>query len=248
MVNLSSVDPAARQRPQVAMWSESPRPLKLKLLSWLPNTWVLTTADRSRRSLYLTFDDGPDPDHTPRLLDLLAAHDAKATFFVIGRQAQAYPEVLRRIVAEGHRLGNHSWAHENFAGISIASQRDEIECTDRVLAQVDGESLHSFRPPRGLLSLRLIMDCRHQRRQIAYWSYDTRDYSRRSIQELVALVRKHPVRAGDIVLLHDDSEHSFGLLEVMLPQWKNEGYVFHTLPSSNVVPEPVLAVESGAVL
>ena len=111
----------------------NPRPRKLQVLRWLPDRWVLTRGDRARRVLHLSFDDGPHPEHTPRLLDLLAAHDARATFFLIGREAERHPDVVRRILDAGHALGNHSWSHPHFDRLDPAAQREEIDRPGRLL-------------------------------------------------------------------------------------------------------------------
>src|SRR5690349_5300060 len=101
-----------------AHWtSMNPRPKKLRLLRWLPKGLMLTTAPAADRALYLTFDDGPDPAFTPRLLDLLAANDARASFFLLGEEVERHPRIVERMVADGHLVGNHSWNHPNFTRI-----------------------------------------------------------------------------------------------------------------------------------
>jgi len=102
----------------------TPRPKKLKLLRWLPNSLVTTSGPRAQRGLYLSFDDGPHPEHTPRLLDLLAEHGAKATFFLIGNQIEANAALVRLIAFKGHTLGNHSMHHPHFEKLSLVEQLD----------------------------------------------------------------------------------------------------------------------------
>jgi peptidoglycan/xylan/chitin deacetylase (PgdA/CDA1 family) len=210
----------------------NPRPRKLKLLRWFPDRWVLTRGERRSRALYLTFDDGPHPEHTPVLLDLLAAHGAKATFFLIGREAERYPEVVERIVREGHMLGNHSWSHPQFDQLDLAAQREEIERADRLLSRFDGMARHDFRPPRGVMPRPMVLDCVRCRRRIAYWSYDSLDYSKRSAEVLIDSAKRHPLQAGEIVLMHDDSALSLHLLQAMLPEWAANGFVFESLRPS----------------
>ncbi len=210
----------------------NPRPKKLKLLRWLPNRWVLTRGPQHGRVLYLTFDDGPHPEHTPVLLDLLAAHGAKATFFLIGREAERYPDVVERIVREGHTLGNHSWSHPQFDQLDLAAQREEIERADRLLTGFDGMLRHDFRPPRGVMPRPMVLDCVRSGRRIAYWSYDSLDYSKRPAETLIASAKRHPLRAGEIVLMHDDSALSLQLLRTMLPEWAADGFTFGSLRPS----------------
>jgi peptidoglycan-N-acetylglucosamine deacetylase len=210
----------------------NPRPKKLKLLRWFPDRWVLTRGARSDRALYLTFDDGPHPEHTPALLDLLAAHGAKATFFLIGREAERYPGVVERIVREGHALGNHSWSHPQFDQLDLAAQREEIERADRLLTRFDGMPRHDFRPPRGVMPRPMVLDCVRRGRRIAYWSYDSLDYSKRPVEVLIDSAQRHPLRAGEIMLMHDDSALSLQLLRTMLPEWAASGFVFQPLRPS----------------
>jgi len=99
--------------------------------------------------LALTFDDGPNPAWTPQLLDTLAAHDVCATFFLIGRYAQAEPELVRRILAAGHLLGNHSWSHPNLAIITARRVEKELTRTCDTLQQIAGRPIRWFRPPFG---------------------------------------------------------------------------------------------------
>jgi peptidoglycan/xylan/chitin deacetylase (PgdA/CDA1 family) len=207
----------------------NPRPRKLQVLRWLPNRWVLTRGARQRRVLHLTFDDGPHPEHTPALLELLATHDARATFFLIGREAERHPELVARILDRGHTLGNHSWSHPQFERLDLAAQRDEIERTDRLLQGYDGLPHHDFRPPRGVMPRPMVLDCIRRGRRIAYWSYDSLDYSQRSAEELIASARRHPPRAGEILLMHDDGGRSLHLLETMLPVWAADGFAFEPL-------------------
>lgn len=209
----------------------NPRPRRLKLLRFLPNGWLATAGPAQHgRTLYLTFDDGPHPEFTPELLDLLAEHDAKASFFLIGREAEKHATLARRIAAEGHTLGNHSYSHPIFDALTLAQQVEEIERTERVLHGIDGRDRHAFRPPRGVLTLPMLARLVGRRHRIDYWSYDSMDYSRRPVPELLETIQRHPVRAGDIVLMHDDSAHSLALLRELIPAWKAQGFELRALP------------------
>ena len=208
----------------------NPRPLKSKLLAWLPSAAVLVRQSDSTNTLYLTFDDGPDPEHTPGVLDLLREHDALATFFVIGQQAKQHPELVRRIVAEGHALGSHSWCHQGFGSRSLMRQLGEIRRTDRLLQDFDGRQGHDFRPPSGQLPLSLLLALVRMRTRVAYWSYDSMDYRRLGANWMLALFDRAPLRSGDVLLLHDDADDVRQMLAVALPRWKAQGWRFEALP------------------
>jgi peptidoglycan/xylan/chitin deacetylase (PgdA/CDA1 family) len=207
------------------------RPKKMQLLQWFPPGVLSTRARGAGNVLYLTFDDGPNPDHTPALLDLLKQHGAKATFFLIGREAERYPQLVEKIVEEGHLLGNHSYSHPMFDALTLTEQWVEVARTDQVLSNFDGRTKHGFRPPRGVFSLLLTLRFAFSRRKLTYWSYDTLDYQGREPDELAARLRAQPPRAGDVMLMHDDSDCSLRMLEQLLPEWKQHGFTFSALPA-----------------
>ena len=201
-----------------------PRLNSRHLLRVMPDRLVVRHGPRDGRTLYLTFDDGPHAEHTPPLLDLLARHSARATFFVIGNQVSAQAELVRRIVREGHRLGNHSFSHPQFADLDLDAQLHEIAAADAALEPWTGSRSAPFRPPRGEVSLGLMWHFARRRRRIVYWSRDSRDYGRGDPAALVERMRAQPLRGGDIVLMHDDDGCSLDMLEVLLPEWRARGF------------------------
>ncbi|OOG50986.1 polysaccharide deacetylase family protein [Rhodanobacter sp. C01] len=205
------------------------KPKKQQLLGLLPNALVQTHGPRRGNVRFLSFDDGPHPEYTPRLLDLLAESGAHASFFVVGRKAELYPAVVERIVAEGHLLGNHSFWHHQFAQMSLHEQVAELDRTDEVLAAFDQCPLHRIRPPQGCLTMPLLLHLARRRRSVAYWSYDSLDYQHKSGAELAARMHKRPPIAGDIVLMHDDSDCAGEALSTLLPQWRASGHEFRAL-------------------
>ena len=207
---------------------------KQHVLNLLPDWVVQTRGPRKGDVRYLTFDDGPNPDYTARVLDVLAAHGARASFFLVGQNVERYPDLVTRMVAEGHRLGNHSYSHSIFSEISRSDQMTEIARTDALLAEFDGCPRHPFRPPRGVFSPTLLLRLVRAGRTLTYWSYDSLDYQKHPVHEIVESLRKRPPRPADIVLMHDDNERAPSILQALLPQWCSAGYSFESLPAHDV--------------
>ena len=209
-----------------AVATMTPRPRRLHLLRWLPGAWVTTAGPGGRKALYLSFDDGPHPEHTLPLLDLLARHGVQATFFLVGNQVERHPALVEHIVAAGHTLGNHSYDHPRFERLSLHQQLEQIDRTDALLERFDGRARHPFRPPRGVLPLPLLAHFVRHRRPIAYWSYDSLDYGHHPAPWLIEVARRHPPRGRDIILMHDDSTTSRQMLATLIPEWMAEGFTF----------------------
>src|SRR3546814_1426589 len=134
-----------------------PRSRKSRLLGLLPSRLVMTRLPSRGKRLYLTCDDGPDPVHTARVLDILKRYGASALFFLVGKLIARHHEVVRRVVSDGHRIGYHSWSHPLMTRLPLAGQVDEIARTDEALAAFDGLERHLFRPPSGALPLNLLL-------------------------------------------------------------------------------------------
>lgn len=165
---------------------------------------TLTHGPRDRRRVALTFDDGPDPDTTPRVLDALAASGARATFFVIGQSLERHPELARRLVEEGHVLGNHSWQHSRFQNFRFRKwQRREIARCEHAIANVVNTARSGlYRPPMGLKIGELCRELWHKRLTLVAWSLHSHDTRLASAEQIARRVLSR-VRGGDIILLHD---------------------------------------------
>jgi len=208
------------------------RPRKQQLLGLLPDSLVLTHGQRDGSMRYLTFDDGPDPVHTPPLLDLLARHGVRATFFLVGEKIEQHSALVKRIADEGHRLGNHSYSHWSFKNMTTAKKLFEIDNTDRLLSAFDGRAHHPMRPPHGYVGADILWHFARRKRSFVYWSYDSLDYQDRPDACLIDGLRCNPPRGGDIVLMHDDTDRARAALSVMLPEWLIDGHLFDALPEN----------------
>jgi peptidoglycan-N-acetylglucosamine deacetylase len=147
----------------------------------------------------LTFDDGPHPESTPRLLEILATHHARATFFMIGEAAEKHRGLVRRVAEEGHAIGNHSWDHPSFPLVSGRERRQQIRACERALAPY---GLRLFRPPYGHQNLASWLDARRLRYDVVTWSVVAEDWRNRdAISMTNQLVPSlHP---GCVVTFHD---------------------------------------------
>lgn len=163
----------------------------------------LTAVQTERPRVALTFDDGPHPQNTPMLLDILAQFRARATFYVIGANVRRYPEITRRIVAEGHEIGNHTWTHPVLSQHGDSSVLREIDRTQEIIWQTVGAVPVTMRPPYGAFTqrqMRMLSDARNLPTVI--WSVDTNDW-RRPGSTVVADRMVHGARPGSVILAHD---------------------------------------------
>ncbi|MGH9600428.1 MAG: polysaccharide deacetylase family protein, partial [Terracidiphilus sp.] len=140
------------------------------------------TAPEQPGELALTFDDGPNPRWTPRLLDVLAEHGVRATFFMLGGFAAAEPELVRQVAAAGHLVGNHSWSHPNLARSSSARIRQELLRANETLEQILGAPVRYFRPPFGARRPAVFRIARELGLQPVLWNAMTTDWSEPSAE------------------------------------------------------------------
>lgn len=183
-------------------------------------------------ALALTFDDGPDPVTTPRVLELLKQHGARATFFVVGARAVAHPDILRRIVAEGHAVGSHTFGHSNaFHFGAPRAQREEVERGISAVASVTGTRPRLFRPPQGLRTP-LLRDALGPLRELVCVTWSARGLDTFGAPASAIVRRLEPaLRPGAILTLHDgaglggtlDRSATVEALEVLLARASDKG-------------------------
>jgi peptidoglycan/xylan/chitin deacetylase (PgdA/CDA1 family) len=188
---------------------------------------ALATIARSRDTVdsgcvALTYDDGPHPEITPRLLDVLGQCGARATFFVVGERATAHPELVRRMVGEGHSVGTHSMHHRDLRRAPVAVARAEVNDGRRAVEDIVGLPVPLFRPPHGHLSARSALVLRKGQWQTCLWTTDGYDWKPQATSSSVVESASR-VEDGGIVLLHDTYEPTLDASRLLVERLRARG-------------------------
>ncbi|PAF32385.1 polysaccharide deacetylase family protein [Paenibacillus sp. 7516] len=193
--------------------------------------WEVPTQDKL---IALTFDDGPDPVQTPQILALLKQYQAKGTFFVLGKWAEKFPELVMQEQQEGHEVANHTYAH-TYAVKSTARDKftQDMAAAEQSITDAGVPRPLLFRPPGGFYNDMVIDVAKQKGYTIVLWSWhqDTRDWASPGVAAITNKVLKN-ARNGDIVLFHDKVEgraQTVAALKVILPKLQQEGYRFVTV-------------------
>jgi peptidoglycan-N-acetylglucosamine deacetylase len=147
----------------------------------------------------LTFDDGPDPTYTPKVLEVLKTFNARSTFFMLGECGLKHPELVKRVAADGHAIGNHSWSHSPFNTISLRNQQEELVRTQKTLSPY---AVRLFRPPYGLTNFKANISLFMRGYKNIFWSFSSEDWYERDPQGIKRSVIEN-LRYGSIILFHD---------------------------------------------
>lgn len=179
----------------------------------------------------LTFDDGPWLQSTSEILDILKKNKIKGTFFEIGQNIKSYPELTKRVVAEGHVIGNHTW-HHWYHYMNPQAAAFEINSTSDLIYQTTGVKTNLFRPPGGIMRNGVGDYARNKKYAIVMWSADSVDYSRPAVPRLIRNVMRE-AKPGGIVLMHDgggNRSHTVEALPEIISIFRKQGYRFVTIP------------------
>ncbi len=192
----------------------------------------------------VTFDDGPHPLLTPQVLDIFKRHGARATFFVVGRNASRHPGLLARAAAEGHELGSHTWSHINMRASSAAKIISELDRTNAVIEQATGHAPKVMRPPYGAVNPQLVnMVYSRYGTPAIMWDVDTRDWRKPGVQRVInRAVGK--ARPGSIILLHDIHATTLEAVEGIVTGLQARGFKLVTV--SELIAMGNQAAGSGA--
>lgn len=199
-------------------------------------------ADGEKKQIALTFDDGPTPTVTNRILDTLEKYHVKATFFVVGRQVEHDNDLLARAVGIGCEIGNHTWDHKNMTKYTKKALEQSIKKTEDIVKQYTGFDVSLVRPTYGNLNKRVK---KNVARPMIYWNVDTLDWKTRDAKKIFSSIKNGKVRDGDIVLMHDLYPETADALEKIIPYLQKEGYEFLTV--SELMSQKGVALENGKV-
>ena len=179
---------------------------------------------RTRKAVALTFDDGPSPKTTPVALDLLKKYNAKGTFFMVGHDVEGNEDIIKRVIAEGHQIGNHSWDHPVLTKISLEKAKSQINDTTAALKKASGVDVHIMRPPYGAINgaIQAAVD-----QSFILWDVDTLDWKNRNTASIMKEVRK--AQAGSIILMHDIHQTTIDALPLILQYLTEQGFEMVTI-------------------
>lgn len=197
----------------------------------LPAADAEAAGGRGGKVVYLTFDDGPSPAYTPKVLATLARYGVRATFFEIGQNVAAHPSVTAQVARQGHSVQNHSWSHPDLRKLSAAALNAQVADTDKAIRAQTGRTPSCLRPPYGAVNSTVRSKASALGKQVVLWSVDPADWSRPGTAAIRSRVLNN-VRSGSVILLHDgggDRSQTVAALPEIISTLKARGYGFATL-------------------
>ncbi len=233
-------------QPQLEGGSErdvrEPHPVSNDILQKKYPNIVFLHGDPSGNQVALTFDDGPDIRFTPQVLDVLAKHDVKATFFLFGARAETHKDITKRIHDDGHAIGNHTYWHPNLPKESLERLRWELAETEQVIEEIIGFKPRLFRSPYGALNDEIVKVLGQNNNTVIGWNVDSLDWKQLDADIISDNVLSN-VGFGSIILMHDGTDWSADLsgtvqsLDKIITKLKEDGTEFVTVPELIGVPE-----------
>lgn len=188
---------------------------------------IIQEVRTKHKAVAITFDDGPNPEYTPQILDIFREHNGKATFYVIGEHVAKYPEIAQAAFREGHELGNHTWTHPALTKLTPEERQRELEATEHVIQEVSGQKPVTFRPP--------YLDFNGEvAEQVERMGYPTigaanmgaQDWDQPGVEHILRETRSQ-VRPGSILIFHDgygDRSQTVSAVRTLVPELVEQGY------------------------
>lgn len=198
--------------------------------------WRLPSA-YSKNSIAITFDDSPNSTYTEAILNLLKSKGVKATFFVVGRNVEKFPHILKRIADEGHIIGNHSYLHKDITGLSSQELSEDLKKTNELIYNITGKkNLLLFRPPFGKLSISSIVRLWKRQQCIILWTRTAGDHLLTiNLEKILDSINLNNISSREILLFHDFNPNSMIALEIVINELKGKGFNFVTLDRVTIV-------------
>jgi peptidoglycan-N-acetylglucosamine deacetylase len=184
-----------------------------------------------KKVIALTFDDGPWPNSTAQVLDILKKNNIKSTFFVVGQNVKNYPDLAKRVVTDGHVIANHTW-HHWYHHMNAQTAAYEVANTTDIIYKTTGVKTSLFRPPGGNMRNGVAAYAKSNKYAVIMWSSDSIDYSRPGVPRLINNIFRE-AKPGGIVLMHDgggDRAHTVKALPEIISRFRKQGYEFVTVP------------------
>ena len=201
------------------------------LLTSMAEIKVYRSVTTDKKQIALTFDDGPHPSLTPKILEILERYDVPATFFMVGQNIINYPDAARAVIKAGHEVGNHTFTHPHLARLNEVAIMDEIGRCEDALEELAEYRPHLLRTPQGALTPCLEKCLLDDDYILVLWSLDTRDWDNKSTAYIVQTVLSS-IKSGDIILMHDYIGYNSKTpeaLEQIIPALLADGYEFVTV-------------------
>jgi len=190
---------------------------------------VYSSMNISYPAVALTFDDGPHPEYTPKILDILKAYGVRATFFVLGQRVKQYPQIAQRIVSEGHQIANHSYNHPSFTKLRQEKLDRQVVDTSAIIKAYTGVVPTAIRPPYGALNDKVLVSLLEKHRlNVILWNVDPQDW-RKPGSEVIAQRVLETTKPGSVILLHDIHKQTVDSLPTILTGLLSQRYVFGTV-------------------
>lgn len=214
-----------------------------------PEPTLEPTPDPNAKYIALTFDDGPSPTRTERLLAVLREENVTATFFVLGQSAVTYPDIIREIDNDGHEIANHTYDHTVLTGANITMETIayQLDRTSEIIEEITGKVPKSFRPPQGAYNANVRQAAEERGLAIYHWSWEScpEDW-KNTDPEVISSIVVENARDGHLVLLHDTNNHTIDAVPDIIKGLREQGFVFVTVteliekgPDKNPIPGKV---------
>lgn len=178
------------------------------------------------RPLVLTFDDGPDPEHTPALIDILSTYGVRVNFFLVGVAVERHPEIVAQLHAAGHTVGLHTHTHKTLDRMEHDEFRHEIDRNQRAIRAAIAASPILLRPPQGVISVRSLLWARSAGLRVVHYTYTSNDWKAESVAYIRSQIPEFRLDGGEILSFHDNNPHTIAAIPKLIESCVSRGFAF----------------------